>query len=96
MLIAVIAVLTFNYVADERNKAPKADPTKSSIPTVQDNKPQPEPPKTPPARGAVEPQRVVQARIPAAGPSDTFLPVRTLGLRTGWYLVSRRISQSPS
>jgi len=36
LLIAVVAVATFNYGANQRKKVSTNDPTKSSLPTVTD------------------------------------------------------------
>ena len=97
LLIAIVAVATFNYGATQRKKVAANDPTKSSLPTVKDDNStgQQKPaentdqnidtPSNPPVEAQLPKQN-----IPATGPADNFIPVLVLGSLTGLYLVSRR------
>lgn len=96
LLIAIVAVATFNYGANQRKKVSLNDPTKSSLPTVKDD-PKPaeatdqpavadnvDTPSNPPVAA-----QLPSKNIPATGPADNLLPVLALGGLTGLYLVSR-------
>lgn len=102
LLIAVVAVATYNYGVEQRKKAASTnDPTKSALPTIQDeNKKQAEnnakndskpdtagvdTPSSPPVQAQVPTQN-----IPATGPADSLIPTIVLGGLTGIYLVGRR------
>lgn len=95
LLIAIVAIATFNYGANQRKRAGANDPTKSSLPTVKEdaksdstNSPtvneNVDTPTNPPVAA-----QLPSKNIPATGPSDNLLPILTLGGLTGLYLVSR-------
>mgnify|MGYP006280180655 FL=1 len=103
LLIAVVAVATYNYGETQRKKAASLnDPTKSSLPTVKDeakNNAESNPQSgsdsqdkqgiDTPSTPPVSAQ-IPSQNIPATGPADNFIPVLALGSLTGLSLVSRR------
>jgi cytoskeletal protein RodZ len=109
LLIAVVAVATFNYGANQRKKASTSDPTKSSLPTVTDASKKAE--DTAKANdgsaedkadveasdlGAPVKSNIPQGNTPATGPADNLVPVLIMGGLTGAYLVSRRRAKQNS
>jgi hypothetical protein len=97
LLIAIVAVATFNYGATQRKKVASNDPTKSSLPSVKDdsaNQPAIDKPRDTqgidtPSDAPVE-AKLPSQNIPATGPADNLVAVIALGTLTGLYLVSRR------
>lgn len=109
LLIAVVAVATFNYGANQRKKVSTNDPTKSSLPTVTDASKKAE--DTAKANdgsaedkadveasdlGAPVKSNIPQGNTPATGPADNLVPVLIMGGLTGAYLVSRRRAKQNS
>jgi len=104
LLIAVVAVATFNYGSSQRKKISNTDPTKSILPTISDESKKAEDTakaneNSDDARADVEANSlneppvqssIPQGNIPATGPADNAIPVLVLGGLTGAYLVSRR------
>lgn len=103
LLIAVVAVATYNYGETQRKKSASLnDPTKSSLPTVKDeakNNAESNPQASSdnqdkqgidtPSAPPVTAQ-IPSQNIPATGPADNLLPSLILGGLAGLYLVSRR------
>ena len=110
LLIAVVAVATFNYGSSQRKKISNTDPTKSTLPTISDESKKAEDTakaneNSDDARADVEANSlneppvqssIPQGNIPATGPADNAIPVLVLGGLTGAYLVSRRRAKHSS
>lgn len=106
LLIAVVAVATYNYGLEQRKKAAApSDPTKSSLPTIKEDaskqaennaKSEDKADTKNDTAGIDTPSNPpVQAQIPsqnipATGPADTLIPAAVLGALTGGYIISRR------
>lgn len=108
LLIAVVAVATFNYGNTQRKKVANTDSTKSTLPTVTDssktaegnakstdssNTEKKDVESTSLNEPAVQ-SNIPQGNIPATGPADNAIPVLILGGLTGAYLVSRKRAKS--
>lgn len=98
LLIAVVAVATYNYGVEQRKKvASTNDPTKSTLPTIQPEAQKQsennakndtagvDTPSNPPVQAQIPSQN-----IPATGPADSIVPTIILGALTGGYIASRR------
>lgn len=110
LLIAVVAVATFNYGSYQRKKVANTDPTKSNLPTISDEAKKAEDTakandSSNEAKADVEADsineppvqsNIPQGNIPATGPADNAIPVLVLGGLTGAYLVSRRRAKRTS
>jgi cytoskeletal protein RodZ len=101
LLIAVVAVATFNYGTTQRKKVANTDPTKSTLPTVTENAKSADnstaDKKDVESTSLNEPavqSNIPQGNIPATGPADNAIPVLILGGLTGAYLVSRKRAKS--
>ena len=110
LLIAVVAIATFNYGATQRKKVANNDSTKSSLPTISDQSKKAEDTaksndNSNEAKADIQANNlndspvqssIPQKNTPATGPADNLVPVLVMGSLTGLYMVSRRRAKRSS